>query len=104
MDAFNRDQVYSSIDHAGRYAYGNQPAITHWNLAALAQALLPVLHPDQDQAVALAQAAVDTFPGQFARSTASASPASWGWLSWRMATRRWPMNCFNLEEHQLDFT
>jgi uncharacterized protein YdiU (UPF0061 family) len=65
MDEFQADKVFSSIDHGGRYAYRNQPGIAHWNLAALAQALLPVLHPDQEQATALAQGAVDKFPGEF---------------------------------------
>ncbi|MCP5128107.1 MAG: YdiU family protein [Pseudomonadales bacterium] len=68
MDDFHPDKVYSSIDHGGRYAYGNQPGIAHWNLAALAQALLPVLHDDPEQAVALAQDCVDTFPEQFTRA------------------------------------
>ncbi len=65
MDAFNPDTVFSSIDHAGRYAYRNQPAIAHWNLACLAQALVPVLHEDPEQAVALAQGAVDNYSDQF---------------------------------------
>ena len=65
MDAFQADKVFSSIDHGGRYAYRNQPGIAHWNLACLAQSLLPLLHDDQEQAVALAQSAVDSFPGLF---------------------------------------
>jgi serine/tyrosine/threonine adenylyltransferase len=65
MDAFNPDTVFSSIDHAGRYAYRNQPAIAHWNLACLAQALVPVLHEDSEQALALAQGAVDSYGDQF---------------------------------------
>jgi len=71
IDGFDPQKVFSSIDHGGRYAYRNQPGIAHWNLAALAQALLPVLHSDPDQAVALAQAAVDTFPDQFRRAHAA---------------------------------
>ncbi|WP_332760089.1 protein adenylyltransferase SelO [Pseudarthrobacter sp.] len=54
MDAFNPGAVYSSIDADGRYAYANQPVIAEWNLTRLAEALLPLLHEDQDQAVALA--------------------------------------------------
>lgn len=63
MDAYHPGQVYSSIDHGGRYAYGNQPQIAQWNLARLAQGLLPLLDPDQDQdqAVAQAQAVIDGF-------------------------------------------
>jgi uncharacterized protein YdiU (UPF0061 family) len=65
MDSFNPDTVFSSIDHGGRYAYRNQPGIAHWNLAVLAQTLLPLLDKDQDKAVELAQTTVDGFPEAF---------------------------------------
>ncbi len=65
MEAYDPAQVFSSIDHGGRYAYRNQPGIAHWNLAVFDQALLPLLADEQDDAVALAQAAVDTFPEHF---------------------------------------
>ena len=65
MDEFHPGRVYSSIDHQGRYAYGNQPSIAQWNLAQLAQALLPILSPDRDEAIRLAQAAIDSFPNRF---------------------------------------
>ena len=54
MDAFDPATVFSSIDHGGRYAYGNQPAVAAWNLARFAETLLPLLADDQEQAVALA--------------------------------------------------
>ena len=50
MDAFHPGQVFSSIDHYGRYAYGNQPEIAAWNMAQLASALLP-LEDNSDTAV-----------------------------------------------------
>ncbi|MFK7792548.1 MAG: YdiU family protein [Devosiaceae bacterium] len=65
MDGYNPAQVYSSIDHQGRYAFSNQPPIAHWNMAVLAQALLSVLGPDEPEAVELAQETVDTFPDIF---------------------------------------
>ncbi len=65
MDAFHPGRVFSSIDRQGRYAYGNQPSIAHWNLANLAQALIPVLDPDRAKAAALAQEAIDAFPDLF---------------------------------------
>jgi serine/tyrosine/threonine adenylyltransferase len=61
MDAYHPDQVFSSIDHGGRYAYGNQPRIAQWNLARLAESLLPLLDPDADQALKAAQVATDGF-------------------------------------------
>ena len=65
MDAYHPGTVLSSIDHGGRYAYANQPRIAQWNLARLAQSLLPVLDVDQDRALQLAQDAVDAFPRRF---------------------------------------
>jgi serine/tyrosine/threonine adenylyltransferase len=60
LDAFDPATVFSSIDERGRYAYGNQPVVAEWNLARLAEALLPLLHDDEEQAIALA---VDSLGG-----------------------------------------
>jgi uncharacterized protein YdiU (UPF0061 family) len=68
MDAYHPGTVYSSIDRGGRYAYGNQPRIAHWNLSRLAQSLLPLLDDDVDKAVQEAQAAIDGFGERFERA------------------------------------
>ena len=65
MDAYHPGTVLSSIDHAGRYAYANQPGIAQWNLARLAEALLPLLADDTDAAVEIAQQALGAFPAHF---------------------------------------
>jgi uncharacterized protein YdiU (UPF0061 family) len=54
MEGYAPGTVFSSIDHQGRYAYANQPAILGWNLARLAEALLPLLDPSQERAVEIA--------------------------------------------------
>src|ERR1700722_4394400 len=57
MEAYDPAKVFSSIDHYGRYSYGNQPSAAHWNLARLAEALLPVLEQEAgDGEAALASA------------------------------------------------
>jgi serine/tyrosine/threonine adenylyltransferase len=61
LDAFDPATVFSSIDEGGRYAYGNQPLAAEWNLARFAEALLPLLHEEQDKAVALATDALGGF-------------------------------------------
>jgi len=61
MDAYDPATVFSSIDHDGRYAYGNQPGICQWNLLRLAEALLPLLHEDEQQAIELAKAEIGHF-------------------------------------------
>ena len=65
MDAFDPATVFSSIDHGGRYAYGNQPAVAAWNLARFAETLLPLLADDQEQAVALATESLGRFRLQY---------------------------------------
>jgi uncharacterized protein YdiU (UPF0061 family) len=65
MEAVDPATVYSSIDTGGRYAYGNQPGIAQWNLARLAEALLPLLHDDEEQAVALAMTSLERFGPAF---------------------------------------
>ena len=65
MDAYDPATVFSSIDQGGRYAYGNQPAIAHWNLARLAEAMLPLFDPDMPRAMERATAALDRFPDLF---------------------------------------
>jgi protein adenylyltransferase len=65
MDTYDPDTVFSSIDHGGRYAYGNQPPIAHWNLARLAEAMLPLFDADVDRAIERATSALDRFPDLF---------------------------------------
>jgi uncharacterized protein YdiU (UPF0061 family) len=61
MEAFDPATVYSSIDHGGRYAYGNQPVVAEWNLARLAEALLPLIDDDHERAIELAVESLGTF-------------------------------------------
>ncbi len=61
MDAYDTGTVFSSIDYQGRYAYGNQPNIAFWNLTRLAEAMLPLLGPDEESGVAEAKEALAAF-------------------------------------------
>jgi serine/tyrosine/threonine adenylyltransferase len=69
LEAYDPATVFSSIDHGGRYAFGNQPAILRWNLARLAEALLPLAVPDAEDEAAVqrevgrASELIDAFPG-----------------------------------------
>src|SRR5690625_3877626 len=79
LDAFDPNAVFSSIDFAGRYAYGNQPVIAEWNLARFAEALLPaIMQPgneqvmSQDEAVRQATEAVVAFRHSYSASWAAA--------------------------------
>lgn len=65
MDKYDPKTVFSSIDHGGRYAYVNQPGIAQWNLARLAETLLPLIDADSDKAVGLATEVVTNFVDRF---------------------------------------
>ena len=65
LDTYDPHKVFSSIDQRGRYAYNKQPGIAQWNLAVLAQCLLPLIDADSEKAVAEAQRVIDTFPSHY---------------------------------------
>ncbi|GAC43290.1 protein adenylyltransferase SelO [Paenibacillus popilliae] len=67
MDTYDPAMVFSSIDVQGRYAYGNQPYMAAWNLTRLAEALLPLLHDNQEQAVELAEYEIAAFTRLYQR-------------------------------------
>lgn len=61
MDNYDPATVFSSIDHQGRYAFGNQPGMTQWNLLRFAEALLPLLDDDENLAIEKAKEAIGGF-------------------------------------------
>lgn len=65
MEQYDPQMVFSSIDEGGRYAYSNQPWIAQWNLARLAETLLPLIDDDSDKAVERATEMLQRFPVQY---------------------------------------
>ncbi len=65
LDAYSPDTVFSSIDRQGRYAYGNQPAVAIWNLARLAETLLPLIAEDPEAAIEPATDVVQGFVSRY---------------------------------------
>ncbi len=61
LNHYNPGQVFSSIDHQGRYAFGNQPSIAYWNLGCLAYALLPLIDGKRDAAIEKATSTLEAF-------------------------------------------
>lgn len=65
MDAYDPATVFSSIDHQGRYAFGNQTLIAQWNLGRFAETLLPLVDADESRAIAQASSLLDAFLPRF---------------------------------------
>jgi uncharacterized protein YdiU (UPF0061 family) len=65
MEAYDPRAVFSSIDEMGRYAYAEQPGIARWNLARLAETLLPLIDANEGHAITLATEVIDAFPERY---------------------------------------
>ena len=104
MDTFKQATVYSAIDQQGRYAYQNQPAIAHWNLMTLAQALLPLLHDNEDAAIEQAKATLQTFPDRFDDHYNAHSAVKLGLTPSKVSRALFAEFLALLETHELDFT
>ncbi|UGS38347.1 protein adenylyltransferase SelO [Capillimicrobium parvum] len=65
MEAYDPATVFSSIDHGGRYAFGNQPSVAQWNLARFAETLLTLIDADQEAAIAAATGVLNAFTDRF---------------------------------------
>ena len=65
VEAYDPAAVFSSIDSQGRYAFGNQPNIARWNLARMAESLLPLVADDAEEATAQVMRVLDAFPARF---------------------------------------
>lgn len=105
MDSYRADQVFSFIDKRGRYAYGQQPSILHWNLARLAEALLPLIDNHKDTAIAQATTLVDAIPQRFTKAWLEVMGHKLGLLSPSLADKaliEQLLTCF--EQQQTDFT
>ena len=61
INSYNPSKVYSSIDHNGRYAFGNQPKVIKWNICRFAESLVPIINENKKIAIELAQSVIDKF-------------------------------------------
>ena len=110
LEDYHPDTVFSSIDHGGRYAYANQPRIARWNLARLAEALLPLMVDGEDeaalqQAVAEVTAVIDAFPDGFAQALLQGQRAKLGLQQADPADAALAADWLALlQQHAVDFT
>ena len=78
LDAYDPATTFSSIDRDGRYAYGSQPGIAHWNLARLAESLLGLVPGGEEAALEAAKSTIATFPERFERHYLAGARAKLG--------------------------
>lgn len=106
LDAYDPQAVFSSIDQDGRYAFGNQPRITQWNLARFGEALLPLISGDEEVAVAEVSNIVEQFVDLFSRYHREEMAKKLGFLKFTGATDLELIRDFLdlLARNQIDYT
>ena len=105
MDEFNRTQVFSSIDHSGRYSYGNQPQIVQWNLARLAETILPLIDKKQESAAELAKEVIEVYSERFQEYWFSGMRKKFGLLTSEPGDENLIQSLLNtMQENEADFT
>ena len=104
MNQYHHNTVFSSIDRHGRYCFGNQPVIAKWNLARLAEALLPLIDKNETKAITLAQEAIETFNTQFEQRWHAMMTAKLG-LDANDCNKEFITDLLAImEQHNLDYT
>ena len=105
IDSYKKDAAFSSIDQFGRYAFGNQPNIAHWNIACLAQALIPLIDEDEELAINLAKEYLEKFPIYFKEEEDKLLRSKFGFKKDLPGDKTIMTEFLDmLEENQLDFT
>ena len=105
IDGFSSNAVFSSIDTNGRYAYKNQPTIGAWNLARLAEELLPLFNENQTDAIKIAQEGIDFYWKCYQKSWSKGMRDKLGLVDEKEGDEDLFADLFALmETHKLDFT
>ena len=105
MDIFYMNKVFSSIDQNGRYEYGSQAHIAHWNLTKLAESLLPLLHENMDEAIKLAEVAISEYANDFNSAWIDGMRSKLGLLNEEEGDYVLAQNLFSwMENAKADFT
>lgn len=105
IDEYNLNTVFSSIDTAGRYAFGNQPNIALWNLTRLAECLLPLFSVDEEEAVEVAKSILNMYSERFYEYFFKGMLQKLGLSEWKEQDENLVKKILNLmEESEADYT
>ncbi|KQQ74079.1 hypothetical protein ASF70_09990 [Rhizobium sp. Leaf321] len=105
LDEYNPMKVFSSIDRQGRYAYRNQPGIGQWNIARLAEALVPLIDADEEKAVGAANSVLKAFGDTFQAHWIEVFRAKLGLVTARDGDGDLVQGLLSaMEENEADFT
>ncbi len=65
LDSYNPKAVFSSIDKNGRYSFENQPRISLWNLARLAETIIHLIDDNENKAIKIVENILEKYQKKF---------------------------------------
>ncbi len=105
MDNYDLNTVFSSIDRNGRYAYGNQPIITKWNLARFAETLLPYIDKNKDEAIKITTDTINEFDSIYEKKWNNMMKAKLGLIEKKDGDKKIILDLLNwMENNKADYT
>ncbi len=105
MDSYNPVTKFSSIDHQGRYAYGNQPGIGLWNLSRFAETILSLIDADKDKAIKISQGLLEDFGPYYESEYYRGMCRKLGLFSYENFDKEMIDSLLDLmEKHKVDYT
>ena len=105
MDNYDLNAVFSSIDTNGRYAYGNQPIITKWNLARFAETLLPYIDKNKDEAIKITTKTINEFDSIYENKWNNMMSTKLGLLERKDGDKKIILDLLNwMENNKADYT
>ena len=105
MNSYNPRTVYSSIDHQGRYSFGNQPLILHWNLSRFAETLIPLLDIDVEKSLKIGEKIINSFGENFKKEETSMMKKKLGFFNSNNNDEIFIEKFLNwMEENKADYT
>jgi uncharacterized protein YdiU (UPF0061 family) len=105
MGIYDPHTVYSSIDKQGRYAFGNQPNITLWNMTRLAECLLPLISHDEKEAIAIVEPLLSQFTQKFEHAYFGMLANKLGLVEIELSDKDFIIELLNqMKNKQLDYT
>lgn len=105
MDPYNPKTKFSSIDHQGRYAYGNQPGIALWNLSRFAETILFLINDDKDKSIKIAQDVLTEFGTSYEREYYSGMGKKLGLFEYEIFDKERIDSLLEaMDKHKVDYT
>lgn len=105
MNRYDPKTVFSSIDTQGRYAFGNQAKIMHWNLTCFAGAMLPLVHENEKIAIDQVQQLLNTFPEKLDATWSTMMASKLGFTHANQTTDKLAKDLLKwMLDHQADYT